>query len=251
MARSVTTIAVFAVLGYAGLCLALFVFQRSLIYQPRPFPQESLAQALPLAVDGRDILITVLERKGGKALIYFGGNAEVVPLSLPELVRDFPGRSLYLPHYRGYGGSAGSPSEAAFFADALAVYDMVRNSHDDIAVMGRSLGSGVATYLAAHRPVSRLVLVTPFDSLATVAAAHYPFFPVRLLLRDRFDSAFWAARVEAPTLLLAAGRDEIVSPESSGRLLAAFRPGVASLKVVAEAGHNDISLFPEFSRYIE
>ena len=166
-------------------------------------------------------------------------------------MRDVPGRSLYLPHYRGYGGSAGSPSEAALFADALAVYDMVRNTHDDIAVMGRSLGSGVATYLAAHRSVSRLVLVTPFDSLATVAAGHYPFFPVRLLLRDRFDSAFWAARVEAPTLLLAAGRDRIVSPESSERLLAAFRPGVASLKVVAEAGHNDISLFPAFSRYLE
>jgi hypothetical protein len=249
MARSMIGFAAFAVLAYAGICAALFAFQRSLIYLPQPFPREALVRARPLAVDGADILVTLRERPGGPALIYFGGNAEIVPLTMPELNRIFPDRALFLPHYRGYGGSSGSPSEAALFADALAVYDMVRKTHDDIAVMGRSLGSAVATYLAAHRPVSRLLLVTPFDSLETVAAGHYPFFPVRLLLRDRFDSAFWAGRVDAPTILLAAGRDEIVSLASSRKLLESFRPGTAVMHVIEEAGHNDISLFTEFSEF--
>ena len=239
--------AAFAVLTYVGICAALFAFQRSLIYLPQSFPRDALVRARPMSVDGAELLVTIREGRGGRALIYFGGNAEIVPLTLPELTRTFPGRALYLPHYRGYGGSSGSPSEAAFFADALAVYDMVRQTHDDIAVMGRSLGSAVATYLAAHRSVSRLVLVTPFDSLETVAAGHYPLFPVRLLLRDRFESRTHAPRVTAPTVILAGGRDEIVSLESSHRLLESFRPGIAAMHVIEEAGHNDISLFPEFS----
>lgn len=246
MPRSVISLATMAVLAYAGICAALFLLQRSLIYLPQPFPSETVSRAAVLSVDGAEIRITVREGSGKGALIYFGGNAEVVPLSAPELAEAFPGRSLYLPHYRGYGGSTGRPSEAAFLADALAVYDMVRRSHDDIVVTGRSLGSAMATWVASRRTVSGLVLVTPFDSLATVAARHYPFFPVRLLLLDRYDAASWAPAVEAPTLILAAGEDEIVPLRSVERLGAAFRPGLASLKIVPGAGHNTLSLLPGY-----
>ena len=246
MPRSVISLGTLAVLAYAGICAALFFVQRSLIYLPQPFPSEAVGRAATLAVDGAEIRITVREGRG--AVVYFGGNAEVVPLSAPELAEAFPGRALYLPHYRGYGGSTGHPSEAAFLADSLAVYDMVRRHHDDIVVMGRSLGSAMASWVAAHRPVSGLVLVTPFDSLATVAARHYPFFPVRLLLRDRYETASWAPLVEAPTLILAAADDEIVPPKSVERLHAAFRPGLATLRVIPGAGHNTISLLPEYAK---
>ena len=243
-----TTLAALAVLAYAGICAALFLLQRSLIYLPQPFPSEAVSRAATLAVDGAEIRVTVREGSGKGALIYFGGNAEVVPLSAPELAEAFPGRTLYLPHYRGYGGSTGHPSEPAFLADALAVYDLASRSHDDIAVMGRSLGSAMATWVAGRRPVSGLVLVTPFDSLATVAARHYPFFPVRLLLRDRYETASWAPLVEAPTLILAAGDDEIVPLPSAERLHAAFRPGLSTLRVISDAGHNTISFIPEYAR---
>jgi pimeloyl-ACP methyl ester carboxylesterase len=247
MFRPMITAAALAVLIYAAVCAALFVFQRSLIYLPQPFPAEALSRAMRLPVEGGEVLVTVRAHSGPKALIYFGGNAEAVPYSLPELAEAFPDRALYLAHYRGYGGSSGSPSEAALFADALALYDTVRRTHQDIAVMGRSLGSAVATYLAGSRPVSRLVLVTPFAGMAEVAARHYPFFPVRLLLRDRFDSASYAPRVDAPTLMLVAGDDEVVPRESALRLHAAFRPGLADLRVIAGAGHNTISLDPEYA----
>lgn len=238
-------VAAAAVLCYLGLCAALFAFQRSLIYLPQPCPQAAVADAVTLTVDGAEILVTVREHAGASAVIYFGGNAEVVPRAVPELAEAFPDSALYLPHYRGYCGSTGSPSEEALLADALAVYDMVRRRHDSIVVIGRSLGSAVAVYLAASRPVKGLVLVTPFDSLTAVAARHYPFFPVRLLLRDRFDSRSRAPRVAAPTLILAAERDEVVPRGSTDNLHAAFRPGVAKLVVVPGAGHNTVSLTAE------
>ena len=118
-------------------------------------------------------------------------------------------------HYRGYGGSAGAPSEAALLEDARTLFDQVHARHADVVAMGRSLGTGVAVRLASERPVSRLVLVTPYDSLQDIAVRQYPYFPVRWLLRERFDSGRVAARVTAPTLILAADGDEVIPREST------------------------------------
>jgi pimeloyl-ACP methyl ester carboxylesterase len=161
--------------------------------------------------------------------------------SLPLLDRAFPARALYLLHYRGFTGSTGSPSEQALVADALALYDRVAREHQDVMVIGRSLGTGVALQVASRRPVNRLVLVTPFDSLAALAAQQFPYFPVRWLLRDRYESAQYAARVTAPTLLIAAGQDEIIPARSTELLLTRFPEGVARMRVIAGVGHNTIS----------
>ena len=96
-------------------------------------------------------------------------------------------------------------------------------------------------HVASRRSVARLVLVTPFDSLENVAARHYPFFPVRLLLRDRYDSVKLAPLVAAPTLIVAAERDEIVPSSSAKSLHAAFRQGVAILVMVPGTSHNTVS----------
>jgi pimeloyl-ACP methyl ester carboxylesterase len=103
----------------------------------------------------------------------------------------------------------------------------------------------MAVHLAASRPVTGLVLLTPFDSLATVAARHYPFFPVRMLLLDRFDSRSRAPQVAAPTLILAAEHDEIVPRASTESLHAAFRPGLAKFVVVPGTGHNTVPMDPQ------
>jgi len=131
-------------------------------------------------------------------------------------------------------------------ADALALFDQVARRHGDVVVVGRSLGTGVAVQLASQRPVSRLVLVTPFDSLAGLAARQFPYFPVRWLLRDRYDSGQYAPRVTAPTLLLAAQHDEIVPAHSTALLLTRFKRGVATLRVIEGVGHNTISESSEY-----
>lgn len=246
MTRIALSLVILCVLAYAGLCAMLFVSQRSLMYYPQPGPSGGRAATLTLHVDEAEVLVTTRLREGPGALVYFGGNAEDVSYSLPGLAATFPGHALFLMHYRGYGGSSGTPSEAALFADALALFDKVHAAHPDVVVIGRSLGSGVATYLASQRPVARLVLVTPFDSMLELASSHFPWLPVRWLLRDKYESGQYAAQVTAPTLLIAAEHDEIIPSTSTEALLGHFRSGVAALKVVAGAGHNTISESPDY-----
>jgi pimeloyl-ACP methyl ester carboxylesterase len=246
MPRTLLAYAAFIALVYLGLCVVLFTFQRSLIYYPQPGSPAGRTGMIALPVDGGEVLVTARPHNGGKALLYFGGNAEDVAYSLPELSDAFPEHAIYLLHYRGYGGSSGNPSEVALFADALALYDRIRANHQHMVVVGRSLGSGVAVYLASQRPVARLVLVTPYDSLVDVAARHYPYFPVRWLLLDKFESSKYAKQVTAPTLVIAAEHDEIIPRASTRALVTRFRDGVVSLKIVPGAGHNTISNKPEY-----
>ncbi len=235
-----------ALVLYAGACIALFAFQRSLTYYPQPKSFGGPGDTMVLRVDGADLSITVRPRAGPKALIYFGGNAEDVSASLADFAAAFPDRALYLMHYRSYGGSTGTPTEAALHADALALFDQVRREHPDIALMGRSLGTGIAVRLATKRPASKLILVTPYDSIAAVAADQFRYFPVRWLLTDKFDAIGDAPAVRIPTLILQAEHDEIIPGRHTEALAAAFAKDVASRLVIRGAGHNDISVKPEY-----
>lgn len=230
-----------ALLAYAGACIALFAFQRSLIYFPQPRAFGGPADMLVLPANGADIVVTVRPHAGPKALIYFGGNAEDVSAKLASFSRAFPQHALYLMHYRGYGGSTGKPSEKLLHADARVLFDRVHRDHAEIAVVGRSLGSGVAVRLAAERRAARLVLVTPYDSLQALAAPHYPYFPVRWLLTDKFDSARYAPAIRVPTLVLQAEHDEVIPRASTELLTARFAKGIASRVVIRGTGHNTIS----------
>ena len=175
-----------------------------------------------------------------------GGNAEDVSRSLQELAAAFPGHSIYLLHYRGYGESSGKPSEEAFHRDALALFDKVHAEHASITVVGRSLGSGVAERLASERPVDHLVLVTPYNSFQELGARQYRYFPVRWLLKDKFESWRYASRITAPTLLIAAEHDEVIPRSSTEALFHHFLPGTAKLEIIPGAGHNSISAAPEY-----
>lgn len=236
----------FLALIYIALCAVLYFQQRSMIYLPQPRTVVDGATMLELPVDGADVLVTTQPRPGDEALLYFGGNAEDVSYGLPAIAEAFPDHAIYLMHYRGYGGSSGTPSEAALFSDAVTLFDRVHAEHRSIVVVGRSLGSGVATYLASVRPVARLVLVTPYDSLVAVASKHYPFFPVRWLMRDKYESLRYAERVTAPTLIIAAQFDEVIPASSTQALFPHFRPGVATMKVIAGTSHNTISESAEY-----
>ncbi len=181
-------------------------------------------------------------------VIYFGGNAEEVSY-MAGLAAHFPGWSLLAVNYRGYGGNAGEPSERSLFADALAVYDWAANRADvspaSIVAVGRSLGSGVAVYLAAERSLAGVVLVTPYDSLRAVAQYHYPYLPVALLLKHPFDSVGRAPRISTPLLVLAAQRDTIVPPGHARALFAKWS-GPKIWREIGGAGHNDLDADPGY-----
>lgn len=240
MRRTVLSTLSAIALVYLGICALLFFAQRSLLYFPVSGPQPPGAEPLDLPVPGATLRVWTRPVAGADALVYFGGNAEDVGQNFAAFAAALPRHALYLVNYRGYGGSTGTPSESALLADALAVFDHVRARHANVAVAGRSLGSGVAVHLARERPVSRLVLVTPYDSIANVAAGIYPFLPVRWLIRDAYDSARRIKDVRAPTLVVIAERDEVIRRTRTEALLAAMPAGQARVEIVRGATHNDL-----------
>ncbi len=232
--------------SYALFCAFLYSKQRSLIYYPSSRTTSSQAESILLDNEGQSLQVWHVAAEDRNALIYFGGNAEDVALSIPELKHLFPGYAIYLPHYRGYGGSTGHATEQGLYSDALALYREIVNRYDSISVMGRSLGTGVAVYLASQKTVKSLILVTPYDSMTRLASGYYPFLPVSLLLKDRFESVLRAAEIDTPTLVLIAEHDEVIPRKNSNRLVAELDPSITEVVIVPGTGHNSIETSPVY-----
>jgi pimeloyl-ACP methyl ester carboxylesterase len=153
---------------------------------------------------------------------------------------------VFLFEYPGYGAREGSPSAASFKSAATqALESLLATDPRPIFVLGESLGSGVASYLAASFPeqVAGLLMITPFSSLADVAAHHYPFLPVRTLLSERYDSVEALSSYRGPVAFLLAGRDEVVTT-SLGKKLYDSYGGPKWLHIEADAGHNTLPYNP-------
>ena len=242
---------------FAGLSGLLYLIQERLIFHPQPLPDHArgMVAALPgveelelVTPDGVKLHGWLRHADAGPParplVLYFGGNAEEVSAWIGDAPRLAPW-SVAAFNYRGYGLSDGRPGEAALRADALLLHDRLAAREDvdaeRIVAFGRSLGSGVAVQLAASRPLHALLLVSPFDSLRSVARRTYPFVPVGLLLRHPFDSLALAPRVESPLLVLAGEDDTLIPPELSRRLTEAWA-GPWRWELVPDADHNDIHL---------
>ena len=240
-----------------GLPLIVYLAQDALIFHRQPLPEARRADIAKRFPSAQEVFLkakdgTTLQawhaRAGSPMVIYFGGNAEETSWMLEE-VANAPGFSWLIVNYRGYGLSEGSPGEAALVSDALHWFDYAvalpgadpRRS----VVFGRSLGSGVAVALAAQRPVARVILATPYDSLAAVAKRYYWYLPVDLLLKHRFDSIGLAPARMQPLLCLIAERDEVIPPVHGERLFDAWG-GEKRKVVLQEAGHNSTDAHPMF-----
>lgn len=233
-------------IGYFALCTWMYIKQRDLTYFPQFTRVAASETDFELRRNGVTLRGWLVNPGRDDAVLYFGGNAERIDMARGAFATWFPDRSVYLVAYRGYGASEGAPREAELFGDALALFDHVRARHrGSIAVVGRSLGSGVASYLASQRPVARLALVTPFDSLADVASAHYPWLPVRWLFQERYDSARHLSGYKGPILVVRAGRDAVIPAANTDRLIATLTKP-PQVVVMAEADHNSLDAFPAY-----
>jgi dipeptidyl aminopeptidase/acylaminoacyl peptidase len=184
------------------------------------------------------------------AVLYLGGNAEEVSWMVGEAHR-LPGRTLLAVNYRGFGASTGAPHERVLYADAVAAFDWLAARPDvdasRIVVWGRSLGSGVATWVAAQRPVQGVVLSSPFDSIAALARLHQPLLAP--LLTQPFDSLSRAPAIGAPALVLIGDLDTLVPPAHSERLATAWGGRVRIVRL-AQAGHGDLQAHPDHWRSV-
>lgn len=244
------------VIGYGLLLLLMYLLQDFLLFHPQPLSTEAARlQQLPgvhpvslRMADGVTLSGWWVESMDAQAptAIYFGGNAEEVSWMVPE-VSAHPGVHWLIVNYRGWGNHPGQPSEAALCGDALAWFDWLQHQPKvkRIVAVGRSLGSGVATHLAAKRPLQGVVLITPFDSVRAVAQRQYPWLPVRWLLKHPFDSLAAAPSVRAPLLMLPALADTVIAPAHARTLFEAWG-GDKQWRPLTGVGHNDVQLHPDF-----
>ena len=242
-----------------GLPLVVYLAQDSLIFYRQPLPEARRAEItrrFPAAsevtisaADGAKLHGWLVKPQGverAPLVLYFGGNAEEASHMLEAIgdpVRgDTPGIAWLIVNYRGYGASEGSPSQVSLVADALAGYDYASTlpgiDARRVFVFGRSLGSGVAVHLAAHRLVRGVILVSPYDSLAAVAKRYYWYLPVDWMLKHRFDSIGVAPQMSQPLLCFIAERDDVIPPEHAERLFAAWA-GPKRKVLLGGTGHNN------------
>jgi uncharacterized protein len=214
-------LAIIALCLYLILAAVLYLTQRSLMYFPETIHTTPAQAGLPeaneitlTASDGvNSIVWHVAPHDNKPVILYFHGNGGALRHRVErfrKLTAD--GIGLVALEYRGFGGLAGSPSEAGLIADAQAAYDfsVKRYPAQQIVLWGESLGTGVAVALAAEKPVGRVILEAPFTSAAAVGSEHYWYMPVRLLMRDQYRSDERIARITAPLLILHGVHDRVV-----------------------------------------
>lgn len=239
---------------YGGLCLIAFLAQRRMMYVPdREGEPEALQRAIRAglvpwqdgqgrtlgwrrAVRGQGPRILVLHGNAGDAL----GRADYLP------VLEAAGFQSVLLEYPGYGPRDGKPSEKVLVADTRAALRRLKaESPGPVFLLGESLGSGVAVQAAAAErgAVAGLLLVVPFTRMTEVASGHYPFLPMKLVLRDRWDSLEAVRGYPGPVAILIAERDEVVGADQ-GRRLAQGCPGPVRVWETPRVGHNGLPLIP-------
>ena len=254
MQRMLTNLLITLALGYAILVALVFLFQSRLIY----FPDKLIAvtpQAYGLAYedvrlrteDGETLAAWWMPAPAARgAVLLFHGNAGNISHRI-DYAKMFHtlGYSTLLLGYRGYGASTGSPTEEGTYRDALAGWRWLTETRGlapvDIVIFGESLGGGIATWLAVQQTPRALVLASTFTSVPDLAAQIYPFLPVRLISRYRYDNLERVSQLKLPIFIAHSPQDEIIPFAHGRRLYAAVRGPKTFLEM--EGGHNEGMVF--------
>ena len=206
---------------------------------------------LSLHVKGEAVLDGVLRtdaQSDAGLILYFGGNADDATHFVLH-VKALHGYDVVAFNYRGYVESTGEPSEQAFFEDALKIYDTYAKGRK-VVVIGRSLGTGVATYLASKRVVDGLVLITPYDSILSLAKLKYPFFPIDLLLKNKFESVNYLPLVKAKIAVIEVENDLLIPRYHLEKLLEAM-PTKPLHVTLFNTTHESVLEYPAFTAELQ
>ncbi len=239
---------------WLGLTAAVAASQRRLVFNPTierevQSPRSSGHRTRQVVLRSRDgtrlcgWLMTPQTQGPHPAVLYFGGRSEEVSWVVRDAGKLFPNMTVLAMNYRGYGDSHGDPAEIHMIEDGCALFDWLskRGQVDArrIAVVGRSLGSGVAVQIAKERPVHSVALITPYDSILAIAKRKFRAMPIEYLLRHRFESIKYAPSLKAPTYVLRAAQDDVVPHSHTDQLVAKLANLVAD-EVVPGSDHMNI-----------
>ncbi|NYE62432.1 hypothetical protein FHW58_003647 [Duganella sp. 1224] len=220
---------------WMGLTAAVAANQKRLLFNPLGSKREVLKpyssghRTRPIVVRAKDgtrlsgWLMTPPVAGPHPGVVYFGGRSEEVSWVARDAGKLFPGMAVLAVNYRGYGDSHGDPAEEHFVEDGRMLYDWLSERHHvdpkRIAVVGRSLGSGVAVQVAKERDANAVVLITPYDSILALAKRKFRTLPVDYFLRHKFESVKYADQIKAPAYVLRAAVDDIVPHSHTDQLV--------------------------------
>ncbi|MFZ3285394.1 MAG: alpha/beta fold hydrolase [Telluria sp.] len=253
--RKMAGVAGVASVLWLGLTAAIAASQRRLVFNPAikrevANPRSSGHRTRPIVLRSNDgtrlagWLMTPAVVGPHPGVVYFGGRSEEVSWVARDAGRLFPGMAVLAVNYRGYGDSQGDPGEQHMVDDGRMLYDwLAERAHVDpkrVAVVGRSLGSGVAVQVASERAAHSVVLITPYDSILAIAKRRFRnTVPIEYVLRHRFESVKYAAALTAPTYVLRAASDDVV-PHSHTDLLVAKLGRLHLDEIVPGSDHLNI-----------
>lgn len=258
--RSLIALVVITVGVYAAAAGFMYATQRNYVFLPSGVLSNPAAEGLEGVVveevtvpDGTVVTVWRAEpaRHDLPTVLYFQGNGGNISTRAPRFRKIMEsGFGFYAPAYRGYPGSEGSPSEEKFISDALHHFDRADAISSGIVIHGESLGTGVATAVAAQRNAEALVLEAPFTATVDIAADVYPWLPVSLLMKDQFRSRDRIAHVEEPVLILH-GTDDKVVPFAHGQAIYEFANSPKQFAPFEGAGHTELWRLGLFDTVIE
>lgn len=246
-------------IAYAAICAFLYSQQRSLLYFPQVEDRDYSKQFQQFEMEFKNGEVRLHgwgniqnANPQNPLLIYYGGNGDEASRNI-SLMSQIGVQNFLLMNYRGYGRSDGMPEEQDLKRDALFVFDEVSKQYginsDSIVLLGRSLGSGIASYVASEREVSKVVLITPYDSIVNVAQKRFPLFPVSLLMNQRFESNKLAPQIEEPVLCLIAEYDQIIPSHHANLLCDAWKGKMQKL-TLTKTDHNNITRHLNFAKAV-
>jgi uncharacterized protein len=255
--RLVITLLVVYVLGGA----LLYFMQEWLLFHPEPLPRHhtfSITQPYReenINVDGKRNLNLVKFKATGTRkgiVLYFHGNMRNIERYAPftEVFTKL-GYEVWMPDYPGFGKSTGERSEEGLYRDALFVYDLATREQrpEHLVIYGRSIGTGLASYLAAQRPCRELVLETPYYSMYALARHYFPVYPVRRLMKYRFPIHAYLRKVTVPVTILHGTEDEVVPYQHSVRLKNEYPRTV--LHTIPKGRHNNLGEYAAFNQAVQ
>ncbi|MDH3974946.1 MAG: hypothetical protein OEV42_11765 [Deltaproteobacteria bacterium] len=244
-------IALYIILIYGGLCLYIYSVQESLIFFPvkadysRQLNKHS--EEIIYKVNGLKLHGWLINKHlaNKKLIVYYGGNAEDVYYNINHF-SNLTAAALLI-NYRGYGYSEGTPGEEALFSDALKILQIAKTNYKPkkTIIFGRSVGTGIASFVASKVECSGVILITPFDSMSNLAGEHYPLYPTSLLLRHKFDSTRYAPKITSPVLVVYGSKDRIIPNERTENLLNFFKVKYKKVRIDG-ADHNDIAGYSKY-----
>ncbi|HTT98476.1 MAG TPA: alpha/beta hydrolase [Rhizomicrobium sp.] len=246
--RNVATLLVAAlVITYLAIFALLFVYQRSfLFFGGRHEVAMNPAYHAVRIREAGGVTLRLWETAVGKphapVVVFFYGNAGTLSdfQGIGEALHD-EGYTIVLASYRGYSGNPGLPSEDGLMDDARSILKSLPTDHGPIILWGQSLGSGVAARMASEGRADALILQSPYTAVVDVAARRFPIYPVRWVMRDRFNTLALVPKIKMPVLIMHGTKDDVV-PFDMGVTLSHRFGAEATFVAIPNRGHNDLGI---------